>query len=808
MESLARDLRFSFRSLSRAPGFTLVAILTLALGIGANVAIFSTVYGVLLRPLPYTDPGRLVIVWAQWPKQEIPRISHTGGDFLTYRREARRSFEDFAALGSVRQNLTGSDEPAQVQVGWISRNFFPLLGVRPALGRGFGPGEKPDSVILGDEAWHRYFGGDPKVLGRAVQLNGQAFTVVGVLPQGFKLHLPSDIGISTDIDLWKPPDEVQGAGRWVRQELNLSTLRILGRLRPGSTLAQAQTEMDRLAEQLRARFPDHAEVGFRLDVQPLHREIVGHIERPLLLLQAAVGLVLLIACLNVANLLLVRAQSRQREIALRLSLGSGLREIARQMFVETLVLAAAGGMLGILLAWWGIRLLTALKPANFPRIESIGINGPVLAAALVLTLAAALLAGLVPLLSIRRWNLNTILKEGSLQVRGRDSWLSKGLVVVEVALSLVLLLGAGLLLRSFIRLQEVRPGFDSRNLLTFSISLPGSRYQPHGPAADFLRSLESRIASLPGVRSAGTVWPLPLEGQIWGGPYRNPDRPAKGQQLIADYRLASPGYAQTLGARLLDGRYLRDTDVHAILIDERFARENWPGRKAVGRKVFLAPEDKEEEFTVEGVVENVRHADLRSDGRETFYLPTRGWAWPDWELCVVVRTTSDPRSLVGPIRAELRRMDPLIPMAKVRPMDDYVADALAPNRFALVLMLVFAVLASVLAAVGLYGVVAASLGRKTREVGIRMALGAQRSRIFREAVVEGLTPALLGVGLGLIASFAVKGAISGLLFGVGAADPLTFVAVPGVLVLIVLLACVIPARRAVRLDPVSAIRTE
>lgn len=365
MEKFWRDFRFSARSLSKRPGFTLVAILTLALGIGANVAIFSTVYGVLLRPLPYPQPDRLTVLWAQWPNQEIPRVSHTGGDVLEYQRLARQ-FEGIAAVGSVRQNLTGGDEPAQVQVGWVSRNFFTVLGTKPILGRGFTLDEPSSSLILGDEFWRSQLGADPGVIGRTVLLDGQPFTIVGVLPRGFKLYMSADVGISTDIDVWKPPDEVKSPDRWVVSELKLSTLRVIGRLKPGVTVAQAQSEMDRISEQLRSQFPDHAEAGFRVDVQPLHREVVGHVEPALIAVQGAVGLVLLIACLNVANLLLARAYGRQREIAIRLSFGSGLGGIARQMLTEALVLALAGGALGMLLAYGGIHLLLALKPASFP----------------------------------------------------------------------------------------------------------------------------------------------------------------------------------------------------------------------------------------------------------------------------------------------------------------------------------------------------------------------------------------------------------------------------------------------------------
>lgn len=808
LSSLPQDFLLSWRGLRRRPGFAAAALLTLALGIGANVVVFSAVYGVLLRPLPYHRPDRLTFVWADWTAEDNPRVSHTGGDFEEYRRRAR-SFQDLAAVGGVRQVLSGSGEPAQVQVGWISRNFFQVLGVRPALGRDFQPGEGPSSLILSDEFWHRHFGGSPAVLGSTVRLDGQPYTVVGVLPAAFRLYLSADVGISTDIDVWKPPDEARAKARWVTPQLKLSSLRVIGRLKPGVTLAQAQEEMDGVAAELRARYPDHAEVGFHLDVRPLQQEVVGHVRPALLACQGAVAFVLLIACLNVANLMLVHMRRRQREIALRLTLGATTARVARQVLVECFTLALLGGLLGLVLASWGIRLLRALTPASFPRVDGVTLNGPVVAFALGITLAATVVAGLAPALISRRWRLSGILSGQSAQAGGSDSRLSRLLIVVEVALSLVLLLGAGLLMRSFSRLEGVRPGFDPRNLLTFSINLPGDRYKAPVQTYELLERLEAKIDGLPGVESASFVWPLPLEGQIWYGPYRVPDHPQTGSTPpLADYRVISPGYPRTLGTRLLEGRLFADSDTGVVLIDEELARRNWPGRSPLGRTLYASLLGDEKPLRVIGVLENIRHQDLKADGRETLYLPAREWSRANFEVCAVVRTRKDPKALVAPIRRELRNLDPQIPMDKVLPMEDYVSKAVAPTRFAFVLMMVFSAAAVALAAVGLYGVVAYSLSRKTREIGIRMALGAQRRGILLGAIREGLTPALVGIALGGLFSFGLMRMIASLLFGVGAGDPLTYAGMAGLLALVVLAACYVPARRAVRLDPTLALRQE
>jgi len=808
MNGLKDDLRFILRSLSRRPTFAATCILTLALGLGANVAVFSTVYGVLLRPLPYPEPDRLTVLWANWAGKDIPRVSHTGGDFKDYRRSAK-TFQDLAAVGSVRQNITGGEEPLQVQVGWVSENFFSVLGIEPALGRDFSPQEGPRSLILSDGFWRRYFGGSREVLGRTVELDGQPFTIVGILPRDFQLYMSADVGISTAIDVWKPPDEVAAPQRWVTQELALSSLRIIGRLATGYHIAQAQEEMDGIAARLRETFPDHAEVDYHITVKPLAEEVVGHIDSTLFILQGAVGLVLLIACLNVANLLLVRTQYRRREFAIRDSLGGGPGRLARLVFLESMVLAFVGGAFGLGLALLGIRLLRGLDPAGLPRLEGIGINAPVLVFSFFACLLTAFVAGIVPIMRLDRRDVGQVLRQESHSTLGQTgNYLAKALIVVEVGMSVVLLLITGLLLRSFLELQKVRPGFDPENLLTFSISLPGVRYQAPGETADFLARLEDGLRQLPGVRSVATVWPLPLEGQIWYAPYELPDQPAGEAEALTDFRIITPHYPETMGTRLLAGRLLWEEDENAVLIDQSMAERNWPDRSPVGQRLRAAPNGPEVELTVVGVVENIRHQNLTADGRETVYLPAKGWSWTDWELCLVVRTESDPRALIPPVRQVLRDLDSGLPMAKVRTMQEYVADATASNAFAFLLMLIFALVALVLATVGLYGVVSYSLSQKVREIGLRMALGAMKGQILGRSLLDGLLPAAIGLALGTALSFPVTRLIGYLLYGVGAHDPGTYLAVLGLLAGVGLSACYVPARRAVSTPPTIAMRAE
>ncbi len=555
-------------------------------------------------------------------------------------------------------------------------------------------------------------------------------------------------------------------------------------MKPGVTLAQAQAEMDGIAEHLRNTLADHARMGFHVSVEPLHREVVGHVRPTLLTLLGAVGVVLLIACANVANLLLVRARGRQKEIAVRAALGGAPSRIARQLLTENLLLGAVGAAAGILLGYGGIRFLLALQPAKFPRLESIAIDGTELVYTVVASVLATVVFGLVPTYRTTRSNLNEALtersQEGSSGARSRTNQL---LIVAEVALSLMLLVGAGLLLRSFVQLQEVRPGFDTDDLLTFSVSLPSTRYPPPHETADFFKRFEERIQTLPGVVSVGTVWPLPLEGQIWTGHYSTPRVAGDDSKPMADYRLSTPGYAPTVGARLVEGRYLREDDGDVVLVDEEFAALNFPSGTAVGQKVEVATGPNFQEYRIAGVVENIRHADLKSDGRETIYLAARAWTWADWELAVAVRTKTDPMSLVAPVREELASLDPQIPMAKIRAMEDYVSDAVAPNRFALILITIFAAVAVILAAVGQYGVISYTVAQRTRKIGIRLAFGAPPASIFRLVLGQGLGLTTLGVAFGVVGSFLLGGLISSLLFEVTAEDPLTYVATAGILIL-------------------------
>ena len=815
METLWQDLRYGLRMLARNPGFTAVAVLTLALGIGANTAIFTVLNAVVLRSLPYRAPDRLAVIWVDFGEhgQSLPLVSPQ--DFRDY-PQMSQLFEDFAAASGRTANLTGVGDPEQVDLARVTPNFLPLLGVEPALGRGFLPGEDamngPAIVILSHGLWERRFGGDPEVIGQTIQLNGTANQVVGVMPPDFKLLLPPEAFLLKDPDLWVPLQDPYNTPR------NQTYFTVFGRLKAGVTFEQAQAEMNSIAARLREEHLIHENSDIRIRAVPLQRDIVKNVRPALLILFGAVGLVLLIACGNVANLLLARATAREGEIAIRVALGAGRSRIVRQILTESALLSLAGGVVGLLLALWGLDLLISLQPAHLPRLENIRIDGSALGFTVAACLLTVLLFGLAPAIQISRPRLNMILKEGGRsQVAGGRQAVRRGLIVSEVALSLVLLIGVGLLMRSFLSLQNVRPGFDPENVLTFRLSLPRVRYPSPEERANFYHQLEERFRALPGVRSVGAVSKLPLTGTVPLSPYAyNDETEQNWESVTADWKSVTPSFFETMGSRLQAGRLFDQRDTAdsrlVIIIDEMLARKAWPNENPIGKQLMLPVFGQfgmtREWIDVIGVVEHVRNHDLSKDVREQVYVPHRQRALRGRGMDMVVRAAGDPTALANLLRQEVHAMDKDLPVHNLRPLTDYVSDAMAQARFTLILIGIFGAIALLLTSVGLYGVISYTVSQRTHEIGIRMALGAQPRDIFKLVVGQGMKLTLIGVAVGLAASFALTRFLESLLFGVSATDPATFAGVSVLLAAVALLACYIPARRATKVDPLVALRYE
>ncbi len=831
MISVFSDLRYALRGFVRRPGFTAIVVATLALGIGSNAAIFSVANSVLFRPLPYHDPETLVLAWTRSSSAEAGRSLVSGPDFLDYKAETTL-FEDFAGAFAINGTITGEGRAEQLMMGWCTENLFQVLGVRPVLGRDFNsedavpidpkefldPNAKipPGIVLLGHALWRERFGGDPDVLGKNIQLDGNANIVVGVLPSDFRIHLPADAGMPTDVDLWRVlPIAMDTNPR------DAAWLTVVTRLKEGVTLEQAQSEMDALAARLREQYPFHANAGMQIELNSMHQDVVRHVRPVLYALLAAGGFVLLIACANVANLLLSRAASRQREIAVRAALGGGQGRIVRLLLTESLLLAVAGAVAGLGLAWVGIRLLVTIRPENLPRLEQVGLDAAVLGFTCGITLLAALAAGLAPALQASAPNLAESLKERGTETGGiRGNRLRASLVVVEVALAMVLLIGAGLLLRSFLGLQRVEPGFETRNVLTLSVPLPAFEYRQPKPRVDFFLELQRRLEALPGVQAAGSVSPLPLAGgdQYYIFSYgRIGVSETEWNRNKADYRWATPGYFQAMGIRLTAGRLLTEADNRegareVILIDDKLARRAFPGEDPVDQQMIVERFNLDDfsleraTFTVVGVVEPVRTESLAWEGREAIYFPFGSFAYAPQSFAV--RTAAADPGLARAVRTEVEAMDPNVPVADVRPMQEYVAEAMAPTRFALILIATFAGLALGLAAIGLYGVISYSVQQRTSEIGVRMAFGARQGSILRLVLGQGLVLSLSGVALGLLAALGLTRLASSLLFDVAAADPATYAGISLLLVGVACAASYLPARRATRVDPVEALRGE
>jgi putative ABC transport system permease protein len=821
MNGFLQDLRYGWRTLAKSPGFTVVAVLTLALGIGANSSIFSLINAVLLRPLPFNEPDRLVMIWERRASSNDANLPISGHEFAGWREQAP-SFEKMAIIRGDGFNLTGAGDPMSIAALRVSAEFFSVLEVTPVLGRTFSQEEDQDDnriVVLNAALWKARFGSDPDIVGKTVTLSDQKYTVIGVMQR-------QCVGdwLNKDPDLWLPinlPDEARRVGRHSNN--------VIARLKPGVTLEQAQSELAQVAERLEHQYPNN-NVGHSVKIDSLHEAMVGNVRLGLLVLLAAVGFVLLIACANVANLFLTRAAGRQKEIAIRTALGAGRLRLVRQMLTESCLLAVMGGGVGALLALWIIDLLPKIKAVKVPRIEQIGIDGRVLAVTLGLSLLTGIITGLAPAMRSSRFNLSQALNDGTRTSAGHSRRsIGSLLVVLEVALALVLLAGGGLMLKSFVRLIDVDPGFDPHNVLRLDLSLPGPRYSKPEQQIRFYEELMSRIKTLPGVEVVGATTQTPLSpGDNWSFfSIEGRPAPAPGQESNAAMRSVSSDYFRVMRVPLKKGRYFTEADarialpvmrffdqqpypehynesqpVPVIIINETMARMFFPGEEPLGKRMRIISSPW---LTIVGVVGDIHHSGLNARPSPEMYLSDL--QQPSGSLAVMARTSGDPLTLASAVREQVMAVDKQQPVA-ITTMDQIFSDSVGGQRFNMLLLSIFGALALVMAVIGVFGVINYSVAQRTQEIGIRIALGAQRRDILRLVVGQGMVLALLGVGIGLGGAFALTRLISGLLFGVSPTDPVTFSAVSLLLTGVALLASYVPARRAMKVDPMVALRCE
>jgi putative ABC transport system permease protein len=811
MSTLLQDLRHAARMLLRAPGFTVVAVLTLGLGIGANTAIFSVVNGVLLRPLPFAEPDR-VIQFGTIPSGEEPTAGYLSPPDFVSLREGSRSFTDVVAFMAGGATLTGMDEPQRLDAAWVSAGFFELLGAEPVLGRTLRPEENEpgntEVAVLAHALWQQAFGADPAVIGRTVELNGVARTIVGVAPPGF--------GFPEERAVWVPLsyNETFSAGTDVNRRAQY--LQVLARLQPGASLEEARAEAGTISARLERAFPQ-TNTNVALAFVPVREVLVGDVRTPLLILLGAVGLVLLIACTNVANLLLARAARREGEMAMRSALGAGRSRIVRQLLTESVLLGVLGGVLGLLLAIWGTALLTSLQPEGIPRLQEIGVDGRVVAFTLGVSLLTGVVFGLIPALQVTRPNLMGSLREGGRgSLSGRQGQRARNLLVVsEMALAVMLLVGAGLLMRSFLQLQQVDPGFRPQQTLAADLSLPDRSYPEEAQRAEFYRSLLERIGGLPGVRAVGAVSMLPMGSEqfIINYQVRGREPAAPGEAVSLEVRIATPEYFRAMEIPLLRGRAFTEAD-HAdapqvALINETAARQIFPDEDPIGQFIALGWGIDEDRFAggeVVGIVGDVRQFGPGADFAQEIYLPFA--QIPLHDMTVVARTAGDPQALAGVMRGEVRTLDPALPVMDLRTLEHVVSRAVAQPRFYMLLLSLFAAVALALAAIGIFGVLAYLVTQRTREIGLRIALGADPGTVQRLVAGRALRLAIGGVVAGMLGALALTRVLESLLYGVSATDPLTFVAVSLILIGVALVASYLPARRAARVDPMVTLRAE
>jgi len=814
LDQFRQDAAVGARALTRAPGFTSAAVLTLALGIGATATIFTVVNAVLLAPLPYAEPGRRVAIWNQWTGFDKTWISEM--EILDYRRLSR-TLGEVAAWSSGQANLTGGGEPVRIGYAEVSTNTFRVLGAQALAGRTFADGEDRKGldrvVVISHRLWQSYFGGEAGVVGRTLQLDGVTRTIVGIMPRGFQL--PTDFG----------EDAAEPTQLWVPLYLDPTTsdrgnhgYYAAAVLAPGATPAQASAELKAIAAEWTRQGLYPASDNFHSFAVPIEEDVRGAIRPVLLLLSAAVGLLLLIACANVANLLLVRAEGRQREIAVRAALGAAPRRIVAQLLTESFVLAILGMLGGVAIALVGARVIQAVDPTSLPKLGAVAVDARVLAVTALLGIATTMLFGLAPVARASRVHLTESLRDGAVSsTAGAHRHRLRGaLVIAETALAVVLVTGAGLMIRSVDALQRVELGFDPANVLTMRVALPEASYEKPEQVVALYERLLARVRSLPGVRFAGVMRSLPLGATIgdWGLMIEG-YTPPPGSNAKGDWQVVSAGAIEALGERLVRGRLITDADgadaPPVALINETMARTYWPGQDPIGRRIRQGGPSRPF-VTIVGIVGDVRHNGLEVAIKEKFYRPQAQFSASSGNavrnMNLVVKTAGDPMSLVGPIRAEVRALDPNLPIANIRTMDEVVAASMSQPRLAGSVLLLFASLALLLAAIGLYGVLAYVVSERQHEIGIRMAIGADAGDVRRSVLRQGLQLGAMGVVLGAGVSLGIGQLIRGLLHGVSPYDPTTFAVVAGMLLVVAALASWVPARRATRVDPIVALKAE
>lgn len=812
------DIKVALRGLAKSPGFTAIAIVTLALAIGANTAVLSLVNSLLIRPLPYKSPAQLVLIWEQFANQGLERIPVSAPEFLDYEKDLR-SYESIAAFDYVDLNLTGGDTPERVQGSVVSPGLFPLLGISPIRGRTFQPNEseagRDDVIVMSERLWQRRFNSDPAILNSKIILNGRSYTVVGIMPASFEFPIPL-FGLQGNqfagrADIWKPisftEDELKERGA--------RSYGVIARLRSGVSVKQAQAELGTIASNWISRFKENyaVETGFGARAYGLQDQVVGGMRPALLILVGAVALVLLIACANLTTMLLARGGSREREMAIRVALGAGPMRLLRFLLIESVLLSAIGGMAGVLAAIWGLDVLIALGAKTVPRLREVNLDSAVLLATLLVSVVTGVLFGIAPALASVKPELTEALKEGG---RGTGSGVRRNrirntLVVAEIALALVLLIGAGLLMKSFVQIQNVNPGFNPKNVATAELSLPLLKYPRGKPVIDFYAEVLRRLSGLPGVQSAALANVLPLSGSNTDNSFHIEGRNEMQTKVYPDeeIRVVTPDYFHVLEVPVVKGRSFTEADTAdspgVVIVNQTMAKKYWPGEDAIGRRINFGDADPTniKWFTIVGVVGDIHHQGLDVDPRPEFYLPHPQRAYRG--MILAVRSAQDPRSLMPTLRHEIQQIDPDQPLANVRTLEMVATESIAPRRMSVVLLGGFAGIALLLAGVGIYGVISFLVVQRTHEIGVRMALGAQRQDVLRMVVGHALKLVGLGSIIGLVLALLSTRLLAALLYSVSAFDLTTFVFVPITLAAVALIASYIPALRATRADPMVAL---